>query len=185
MRPAQGRPDVYDACVDYLVDTRTEPVGVLAEWLREDDGTPHAFVVEQGWFGRRRRTIPVAEIVAIDHEAGRILVTAAAAPPDRPGLLGKIGALLGRRLRLAEVPPRALTDTRSDDPIEEADMRKQTEGDNTQRRRQAHEAREQGRSPSEVQATTSASKQRAHAKQGEEHDVSVARPREGKQDSAE
>jgi hypothetical protein len=61
---------------------------------------------------------------------------------------------------------------------------KHMEGDANQRRKKAREARLHGKRPSEVQATTGASKQREHEERSEEHDEKVARRHEGKQASA-
>ncbi len=52
-------------------------------------------------------------------------------------------------------------------------MRKQTQGDNRQRRRAAKEAKDEGLSPSEAGATTGAAKQRRHAASGASHDERV------------
>jgi hypothetical protein len=48
-------------------------------------------------------------------------------------------------------------------------MGKQMEGDNRQRRRLARLARKLGKRPSELQATTGASKQREHEERDEDH----------------
>ena len=63
-------------------------------------------------------------------------------------------------------------------------MRKQMEGDNRQRRRLARLARRLGKRPSELQATTGASKQREHEERDEDHETKLARRRQGKQASA-
>jgi hypothetical protein len=63
-------------------------------------------------------------------------------------------------------------------------MGKQMEGDNRQRRRLARLARRIGKRPSEVQVTTGASKQREHEERDEEHELKLARRRQGKQRSA-
>jgi hypothetical protein len=55
------------------------------------------------------------------------------------------------------------------------------EGDEEQRRQKAREAREQGRTPSEMTATTGSSKQRHHLTRDEEHGKKMATIREGKQ----
>ncbi len=59
-------------------------------------------------------------------------------------------------------------------------MRKQTEGDNRQRRRAAKEAKDQGLSPSEAGVTTGASKQRHHVQSGASHEEHVEHLGEGK-----
>lgn len=63
-------------------------------------------------------------------------------------------------------------------------MGKQMEGDNRQRRRLARLARRLGKRPSELQATTGASKQREHEERDEDHETKVMRRRQGKQASA-
>jgi hypothetical protein len=60
-------------------------------------------------------------------------------------------------------------------------IRKQTEGDNRQRRAAAREAREHGKDPSEVGATTGASKQRTEADENATHQERLDLKREGKQ----
>ncbi|MEW6476033.1 MAG: hypothetical protein AB1679_27565 [Actinomycetota bacterium] len=59
-------------------------------------------------------------------------------------------------------------------------MRKQTEGDNRQRRKAAREARDEGRSPSEAGVTTGGSKQTRHVSSGASHDERVEHLGEGK-----
>jgi hypothetical protein len=61
-------------------------------------------------------------------------------------------------------------------------MGKQMEGDNKQRRAAAREAREHGKKPSEVGATTGASKQQAKADTEATHQERIDQKREGKQD---
>lgn len=61
-------------------------------------------------------------------------------------------------------------------------MTKQMEGDNRQRRAAAREAREHGVSPSEVGATTGASKQQAKADANATHQERIDQKREGKHD---
>ena len=58
--------------------------------------------------------------------------------------------------------------------------RKTMEGDETQRRKAAREARAQGKRPSEVGATTGASKQTKQAKSGASHQERLETKREGK-----
>jgi hypothetical protein len=60
-------------------------------------------------------------------------------------------------------------------------MRKQTEGDNRQRRQAAKEARESDRSPSEAGVTTGASKQGRHVDSGASHEERTEHLGEGKQ----
>ncbi len=62
-------------------------------------------------------------------------------------------------------------------------MGKQMEGDNRQRRRLARLARKLGKRPSELQATTGASKQREHEERDEDHETKLMRRRQGKQAS--
>ncbi len=59
-------------------------------------------------------------------------------------------------------------------------MRKQTEGDNRQRRQAAKAARDEGRAPSEAGVTTGASKQQRHVDSGASHDDKVEHLGEGK-----
>jgi hypothetical protein len=61
-------------------------------------------------------------------------------------------------------------------------MGKQMEGDNRERRRKAREAREEGKRPSEVGATTSASQQRTHMERSDDHEEKIEKIREGKHD---
>jgi hypothetical protein len=60
-------------------------------------------------------------------------------------------------------------------------MRKQTEGNEQQRRRAARDARARGRSASEVAATTGASKQDHHVRRKQDHAAKLETLREGKQ----
>lgn len=48
---------------------------------------------------------------------------------------------------------------------------KQMEGDNRERRKNADQARQEGKAPSEVKVTQGASKQRHHLRRSEEHEV--------------
>lgn len=59
---------------------------------------------------------------------------------------------------------------------------KQMEGNEEQKRAAARQAREEGKSASEVGATTGASKQRQEAKPGASHQERIDLKREGKQD---
>lgn len=59
---------------------------------------------------------------------------------------------------------------------------KQMEGSEEQRRAAARDAREQGKRPSEVGATTGASQQRQEAQNGMSHQERLDLKREGKQD---
>ncbi|WP_030662400.1 hypothetical protein [Streptomyces rimosus] len=61
-------------------------------------------------------------------------------------------------------------------------VRKKVEGDEDQRRAAAREAREAGEAPSARQATTGASKQRAHEPEKAAHEERVATRHRGKQD---
>jgi hypothetical protein len=61
-------------------------------------------------------------------------------------------------------------------------MRKQTEGDNQQRRAAARDAREHGQSPSAAGVTTGASKQPRHLGNEASHEEKMAGPGHGKQD---
>lgn len=61
-------------------------------------------------------------------------------------------------------------------------MGKQMEGDNRERRKHAREAREEGKSASEIGATLGASKQRAEADAGMSHQEKLDLKREGKHD---
>jgi hypothetical protein len=69
-------------------------------------------------------------------------------------------------------------------PLGGEPMGKQMEGDNRQRRRLARLARKLGKRPSELQATTGASKQREHEERDEDHETKLMRRRQGKQASA-
>lgn len=59
---------------------------------------------------------------------------------------------------------------------------KQMEGDNRERRKQAKEAREAGKKPSEIGATLGASKQRTEAEEGMTHQEKLDLKRQGKHD---
>ena len=61
-------------------------------------------------------------------------------------------------------------------------MTKQMEGDNRQRRAAARKAREEGQNPSEIGATTGASKQQAKADGNATHQERIDQKREGKHD---
>src|SRR6266516_4395847 len=69
-------------------------------------------------------------------------------------------------------------------PLGGEPMGKQMEGDNRQRRRRVRLARKLGKRPSELQATTGASKQREHEERDEDHETKLMRRRQGKQASA-
>jgi hypothetical protein len=58
---------------------------------------------------------------------------------------------------------------------------KKMEGNEEQRRKKAHQARRQGRSPSEQGGTTGASKQRRHLPKDDSHATKVLSIRQGKQ----
>lgn len=60
---------------------------------------------------------------------------------------------------------------------------KQMEGDNRELRKHAKEARDEGKEPSEVGATTGASQQRTEADEDMSHQERIDLKREGKQDS--
>jgi hypothetical protein len=57
---------------------------------------------------------------------------------------------------------------------------KQMEGDNRERRRNAREARDSGKAPSEEKVTMGSSKQRHHLPQSEDHEVRKETPSQGK-----
>ena len=59
---------------------------------------------------------------------------------------------------------------------------KKMEGNEEQKRQKAREAREEGKTPSEEQATTGASKQRLHKGEGADHREKIDSIRKGKQD---
>lgn len=61
-------------------------------------------------------------------------------------------------------------------------MGKQMEGDNRERRRKAKQARDEGKSPSEVGATLGASQQRTEADADMSHQEKLDLKREGKRD---
>jgi len=61
-------------------------------------------------------------------------------------------------------------------------MGKEMEGNNQQRRAKAKRARDEGKKPSEIGATTGASKQRNEADAGMSHQERLDLKREGKQD---
>jgi hypothetical protein len=63
-------------------------------------------------------------------------------------------------------------------------VRKQTEGDNRQRRRAAKEAKDAGVSPSQAGVTTGASKQPRHLKANTSHDERIESLDRGKLPSA-
>ena len=99
-RFARARPvDILDGTVDYLAETREGPVGVVDRWKRDEQGSPSAIVIAQGWFGRRRFEIPIDQVIEIDHEDRRVLLAPAAAPPESRGLLRQ--PVAGERVRTA------------------------------------------------------------------------------------
>ena len=57
---------------------------------------------------------------------------------------------------------------------------KQMEGDNRERRKNAGEARQAGKAPSEEKVTQGASKQRHHVRRSEDHEVRRDTPSQGK-----
>ena len=57
---------------------------------------------------------------------------------------------------------------------------KQMEGGNRERRKNAADAREEGKAPSEVKVTQGASKQRHHPRGSEPHEVRRDTPSQGK-----
>lgn len=61
-------------------------------------------------------------------------------------------------------------------------MGKSMEGSEEQKQKLAREAREEGKSPSEVGATTGASKQQARADKDDSHQKRLDQKHEGKQD---
>lgn len=61
-------------------------------------------------------------------------------------------------------------------------VRKQMGGDEEQRRQAARDARREGKSASEVGASTGSEKQRAEAKPGDTHQERIDLKRQGKQD---
>jgi hypothetical protein len=63
-------------------------------------------------------------------------------------------------------------------------MAKQMEGDNRERRKKAKEARDEGKRPSEMSATTGASKQIKSADSNASHEERLDQKDEGKQRSA-
>jgi nucleotide-binding universal stress UspA family protein len=88
--------DRFDGMVDYLIDTPEGFVGVLDGWERNEHGQPSAVNVAQGWFGRRRFSVPIGQISGIDHGRGSLTLATGAAPPERPGWFPR---LVGRLYR--------------------------------------------------------------------------------------
>jgi hypothetical protein len=76
--------------VDYLVDTDEGSVGVLDGWIRDDGGKPIALVVAQGWGGRRRLEIPIEDVIRVDHDDRRVLLTSRSAPLDENDFLQRL-----------------------------------------------------------------------------------------------
>jgi hypothetical protein len=64
----------------FLVDAvPDETVGVVEDVIADEHGHPAALVVSAGWFGRRRLTVPVAEVDEICPGSRRIRVRRSAA----------------------------------------------------------------------------------------------------------
>jgi hypothetical protein len=82
--------DTLEATVHYLADSPDGAVGVLDGWIRDDSGRPTAVVVAQGWFGRRRYAIPIENVIDIDDDSRRVILTRGAAPVENKGLLGRL-----------------------------------------------------------------------------------------------
>ena len=82
--------DGLDRMVHYLVDTADGSVGVLDEWERDECGRPTALTVAQGWFGRRRVSIPIGCITRVDHPRRRITIARGRAPLERHGTLARM-----------------------------------------------------------------------------------------------
>jgi hypothetical protein len=63
-------------CHGFLVDSEgDEEIGVVDDVeLEQDSGRAAAIVVASGWFGRRRRRIPVADVRAIFPSQERLVV---------------------------------------------------------------------------------------------------------------
>jgi hypothetical protein len=80
--PERQRPRSSEAMIHYLVDTPDGPVGVLDGWERDADGHTEKLVGAHGWFGRRRFTVPVEDVLRIDHERRSVLIAGRAAQPD-------------------------------------------------------------------------------------------------------
>jgi hypothetical protein len=81
--PETQRLRSFDAIVHYLVDSPDGPVGVIDGWESNAEGQPQSLVVVQGWFGRRRLTVPIEDVLHVDHERRSVLVARHAAPLDR------------------------------------------------------------------------------------------------------
>jgi hypothetical protein len=81
--PERRRTRSPDALIHYLVDTPDGPVGVLDGWERDAPGQTERLVVADGWFGRRRFTLPVEDVLRIDHERRSVLIAGRAADGAR------------------------------------------------------------------------------------------------------
>ena len=70
-------------CHGFLVDAiPDDPVGVVEDVLVDEQGHPTALVVSAGWFGRRRLTVPVADIDEICSGDRRLRVRRSSAALD-------------------------------------------------------------------------------------------------------
>lgn len=75
--------DAFDEMRGYLVRGPDGEIGILDECRRNGDGRPATLIIAQGWFGRRRVEVPVADLMRIDHERELIHLAPGAAPPYR------------------------------------------------------------------------------------------------------
>jgi MYXO-CTERM domain-containing protein len=69
--------EILAACEGFLVDASNgRDIGVVEEVETGPDGAAVSLLVAGGWFGRRRRRIPVDAIEAIDPDGRRVVVRA-------------------------------------------------------------------------------------------------------------
>ena len=78
-----------------------KPAGVIDDWERDVHARPQALIVAQGLFGRRSFRVPVEEIIEIDHQQRRIVLTRGAATPGPKGPFQRI-VELGREPQVEE-----------------------------------------------------------------------------------
>lgn len=109
--------DMLDEMLSYLVDTPDGAVGVLDGCARDEWGRPTALIVAQGWFGRRRLRVPVDEIIQVDHESRRIVLSQGSAPLERKkNLLQRLVDRLEQLTAERDVPDSRPDDTQ-DGPV--------------------------------------------------------------------
>ena len=94
--PPARHADAFEEMRGYLVNGPEGEIGILDEWLRDEDGRPTTLIVAQGWWGRRRFQVPVADLIRVDHRRELMYLAPGAPPPYR--------SLLQRLIRIGSRP---------------------------------------------------------------------------------